>query len=181
MESNKEELIQKIINIMIEEDCEKLGSFIEKIDESIKENIVNVLVHLDEVDEKTETISFSTKINVYSSLFSRSIYEKVIESVKNKKDNYFGLFLYGGIICESLKMNLHENVISSLQSESTYNDSNERDIAKYAIILACTEKKKESLQLIHELYNDVKINFQNNEILQLVIEFVRDNNIQIIE
>ncbi len=177
MESNKEELIQKMIEIIREEDNEKSGCFYDKLGQLVKEDIVKILIYLDEIDEKTENISFSTKINVYGALFSRTIYEKTKETVMNKNETYYGLFLYGGIICESIKMNLHENVVLSLENK---NNSDEQDIAKYAVILACNEKKRESIQLIKELYNDVKTYFQDNEIYRYVLDFIEENDIKII-
>lgn len=179
MESNKEILIQKIIGIITEEDNQKSGNFVEKLYEFVKEDIVKILIHLDEIDKNTENISFSTKINVYGALFSRTIYETTRNKVMNKNDTYYGLFLYGGIICESLKINLHENVISSLKNKKSSNNSDESDIARYAVILACNEKKRESIQLINELYNDVKTYFEHNEIYQYVTDFIQENNIQI--
>ncbi len=93
-----------------------------------------------------------------------------------EKKDYFGLFIYYGLLCETIKYQLYKNMIDLLnENEDTYDNR--------AVVTTFQYYLDESFEFIQYLYDKLKQNYYENNIYDLghnyILEFNESNNCSI--
>lgn len=164
--------IEEFIDIVKEEDKFKPNNLsiltIDKLNNFLPDNLINILINFFDINEHLKTISFSTKYNIYNYIFSTEFYE----AIKNKLENneYLKYIIYGGIICEIVKINMYNSVIDYLDSTFDHKSLDIKNALKNTIL----ESIEISLSLIQLLYNDID---KNDQIYEDIINLLKENNL----
>jgi hypothetical protein len=182
-----EEYIKEFINIVYEENEKKTEELtyeteIKLKSNIIKDNLLKILYNLDDIDIKLSDISFRTKYNIYNLIFSKEMYNNIKEktcTIKNydiTKDEFNKYLIYCGIICESVKNSLYNNMIKRL--EETQNNNNLVDNLVYnAIKESFVEIYNNNILFIQELYDDAKRYYYKDEIYNEILHLIENTDL----
>lgn len=164
--------INEFIDIVKEEEKFKPNNLsdltVHKLNNFLPDNLLNILLNFFDIHEKLKTISFSTKYNIYNYIFSIEFYKAI--KIKLENNEHLKYIIYGGIICEIVKISMYDNVINYI--DLTF-DNSPLDI-KNALKNTMTESKDISILLIQTLYNDID---KNDEIYNDIINLLNENNL----
>lgn len=166
-----------------------LESTINEINELISKdnNLINILVNLDEIDMSLKNISFWIKYGVYNHLFSKEVYDKILNEMlkfvfndENVASNngYLKYLLYGGLVCEIIKIFYCNGIIDSLIYENDTTDSLSKKAIKNAIKKTFMEEKDKELLFIKQLFNDAKKYYSNDEIFNDITNLIKENGLE---
>ena len=166
-----------------------LDSTITEINELISKdnNLINILVNLDEIDLSLTNISFWVKYGVYNHLFSKEVYDKILNEMlkfifndENVASNngYLKYLLYGGLVCEIIKIFYCNDIINNLIYENDTTDSLSKKAIKNAIKKAFLEEKEKELLFIKQLFNDAKKYYSNDEIFNDITNLIKENGLE---
>ena len=166
-----------------------LDSTINEINELISKdnNLINILVNLDEIDLSLTNISFWVKYGVYNHIFSKEAYEKILNEMlkfifndENVASNngYLKYLLYGGLVCEIIKIFYYNDIIDSLIYENDTIDSLSKKAVKNAIKKTFLEEKEKVLLFIKQLFNDAKKYYSNDEIFNDITNLIKENGLE---
>ena len=164
--------IEKFIDIIKEEDIIKPANLsdktIDKLNSFLPDYLIKILLNLFEIHEQLNKISFSTKYNIYNYIFSKEFYDAI--KIKLNNNDNLKYIIYGGIICEIVKINMYNGVIDYL--DTTF-DNKSLDI-KNALKNTILESIDISLSLIQLLYNDID---KKDQIYENIINLLKENNL----
>ena len=162
--------IEKFIDIIKEEDIIKPANLsdktIDKLNSFLPDYLIKILLNLFEIHEQLNKISFSTKYNIYNYIFSKEFYDAI--KIKLNNNDNLKYIIYGGIICEIVKINMYNNFIIYL--DDTYHEIYIKNIIKETLL----ESKFISETLIQILYNDID---KNDDIHNTIVILLNENNL----
>lgn len=162
--------IEEFIDIIKEEDIIKSANLsdktIDKLNSFLPDYLIKILLNLFEIHEQLNKISFSTKYNIYNYIFSKEFYDAI--KIKLNNNDNLKYIIYGGIICEIVKINMYNNFIIYL--DETYNEIYIKNIIKETLL----ESKFISETLIQILYNDID---KNDDIHNTIVILLNENNL----
>jgi hypothetical protein len=166
----RDEYNKNKINTLSNETIQKIKNIV-----TTDNNLFETLYNLDEIDYQLNDISSWYKLDLYNLLFSEELYKNVLESLQEEvliNDKYFKFLIFGGLICETIKIAYYKSFIKNIYNE---------EISK--VEKACEETFNNEINkliiFIQTLYDDAKKYFQNDEIFNEIQEFVKINNLPI--
>lgn len=121
---------------------------------NIVENIVEIMLHIDEIDEKISDISILKRLFIYEHLFNGEIYDKIYnlfidhENIDINHDHYLKYFFYGAIVCEIYKYCLVRSI-----KKATENLHVSNQIAENSIFEVCRDKQTHYMDIIKRVYS----------------------------
>ena len=182
------EYIQEFIKIIKEQnelDKKNLSDLtIKKINEIVTtdNNIIGILCNLDSIDMELNEVSFWIKYTVYNKIFSSELYDTVIKKIENNPDsdpnynistdNFYKFMLYGGLICETIKIFYYNHIIEHFNPLDK-----KKDIVKKAFQDTFIEEKNKEIKFIKQLYGDAIKYFHQDDIFTDITNLINDNGL----
>lgn len=130
----------------------------------------HIMFNLDDVDDKLEDISFTTRFFVYEYLFNGHQYDKKFEFILERDyenfsenlKNYYKMYFCGGIMCEIYKYLIAEAIQKDLQEE-IQDPTNLNQIEAHMFLLFFEDKKTNYLAVIKKVYSYIQKIYANDE------------------
>ncbi len=132
--------------------------------------IEHIMFNIDDVDDKLEHISFTTRFFVYEFLFNEHHYDKRFEFILERDyenfsenlKNYYKMYFCGGIMCEIYKYLIAEDIQEDLQEE-IQDPKNLNQIEAQILLLFFEDKKNNHLAVIKKVYSYIQKIYTNDE------------------
>lgn len=182
------EYIQEFIKIIKEQneiDKKNLSDFtIKKINEIVMKdnNIIGILYNLDSIDVELNGVSFWIKYAVYNKIFSSELYNLIMKKIEKdhgsnpdyniSNDNYYKFMLYGGLICETIKIFYYNHIIKQFD----YLDK-KKNIVEKAFQDTFIEEKNNEIKFIKQLYEDAVKYFHQDDIFNDITRLINENGL----
>lgn len=163
-------------------------------------NIYIILYHLDEIDAELKDISVWIKLDTYNMIFEEKMYDRIMSVTKEasindltykiSKDECLKYLMYGGLLCEIIKMNYYKSMciylqnnnyteLDNIKSSKLVSNKPMSKVINDAFINTLSESKHIHILFIQKIYNDAKKYFQTDEIFNDIENLIKDNNIEI--